>query len=154
MITQPPPGQYCSYDLAPELREGGRPRWVHENTPNDSDREELIITHLGATAWGRLHHFRNYYSHGWGEGRGKPLSPRALEAFYRFVDVARFPVDRRPSLFLTDDGTLELCWEDAGGKSIQIEFMQNGVEYFREADGEERILSSTISRNWRRISYR
>ncbi|CAN5427382.1 hypothetical protein BH20VER3_BH20VER3_03140 [soil metagenome] len=82
----------------------------------------------------RLHHFRHYYSAGWGDGSGKPLSPRALEAFYRFMESAKFPGNAKPSLFLTDEGGIELCWEDAAGKAVQVEFKSTGIEFYVEAN--------------------
>jgi hypothetical protein len=60
--------------------------------------EELLLSKLGAKGWGRLHYFHHYYSTGWGDGSGKPLSPRALETFYRFLESAKFPEGSVPSV--------------------------------------------------------
>ena len=52
--------------------------------------------------------FRNYYESGWGE-KGRVLSPRALDAFFRFLEAASFPnATTVPSVFLTDRGGIEL----------------------------------------------
>ncbi len=141
MTTQLLPARQSSYELSDDLRGSSIPSAIRSSAPNEGEREDLVLKRLGVSAWGRLHHFRNYYSQGWGDGSGKPLSPRALEGFYRFVAAAQLPQHRPPSVFLTDEGTLELCWEDAEGKAIQIEFTQTGAEFFREASGEERLLS-------------
>lgn len=141
MTTRLLPARQCSYELSDDLRGSSVPTLFRDGSPTDGEREELVLKRLGVAAWGRLHHFRHYYSSGWGDGSGKPLSPRALESFYRFVAVAKLPQSRAPSVFLTDEGTLELCWEDEQGKAIQIEFTPAGAEYYREASGEERVLS-------------
>ena len=94
--------------------------------------EELLLSKLGAKDWRRLHHFRHYYSTGWGDGSGRPLSPRALETLYRFLESATFPQGAKPSLFLTDAGCIELCWEDSSGKAVQVEFRSAEIEFYLE----------------------
>lgn len=111
---------------------------IQYSAPDEAEREELLLRKLGARGWGRLHHFRRYYSQGWGDdGKGGPLSPRALEAFQRFLEAHPGWDKRFPSLFLTDQGHLELCWEDAAGKAVQVEFTPTGAEYYLEATEEE-----------------
>lgn len=106
--------------------------------PDEAQHEELLLQKLGPRGWGRLHHFRHFYSQGWGElGRGRPLSPRALEAFFRFLAALPAPQGKPPSIFLTDKGNIELCWEDAAGQAVQVEFTPTGAEYFIEATAEE-----------------
>jgi len=74
---------------------------------------------------------------GWGE-KGRVLSPKALDAFFRFLEEASFPADKRsPSVFLTDRGGIELCWEDRNGKSVQVEFTGTGVGFYQAATDEE-----------------
>src|SRR5260221_3712127 len=130
-----------AYQLSDNLRETGGILNVRPAQPDEAEREELVLAKLGTPGWGRLHHFRNYYSAGWGEGAGKPLSPRALEKFYRFIEQANFPAGTQPSLFLTDNGTLELCWEDEFGKSVQLEFTPNGIAFFQESSQLEGLIS-------------
>src|SRR6267143_4885583 len=117
-----------AYRLSDDLVEYGTPN-VRTPFPDEAEREEIVLAKLGNRGWGRLHHFRHYYSAGWGDRCGKPLSPRALETFYRFLEQAQFPSNCTPSLFLTDNGTLELCWEDNFGKSVHFEFTPNGIEF-------------------------
>lgn len=100
-------------------------------------REETLLRKLGARGWGRVYHFRNCYSSGWGEHDGKMLSPKALTAFFQFLESTNFPPGTVPSVFLTDRGGIELCWEDKQGKAEQVEFTRTGAEYYREATGEE-----------------
>ena len=106
----------------------------------NSRRKKLLLSKLGPKGWGRLHHFRHYYSAGWGDGSGRPLSPRALEAFYRFLESARFPEDSMPSVFLTDDGCIEVCWEDPEGKAVQVEFRPTEIELYLEAKQLEEFV--------------
>jgi hypothetical protein len=131
--TLPQPRQFI-YQLSDNLRDETPVFGVRPAAPNEGEREELLLSKLGTKGWGRLHHFRNYYSAGWGDGRGKQLSPRALEAFYRFLEVAQFPQGSVPSVFLTDEGSIELCWEDQGGKALQVEFRPSDIELYVEAD--------------------
>ncbi|MDQ8181461.1 hypothetical protein [Pelagicoccus sp. SDUM812005] len=44
-----------------------------------------------------------------------------------------------PSLFLTDEGHLEIAWEDAAGKSVQFEFQNEAIEHYREATNFEQV---------------
>ena len=56
----------------------------------------------------------------------------------RFVGSVAFPDSRKkPSVFLTDSGGIELCWEDAAGHAVQVEFTRDGAEYFLGASEEE-----------------
>ena len=38
-----------------------------------------------------------------------------------------------PSVFLTDAGCIELCWEDSSGKAVQVEFRPAEIEFYVEA---------------------
>jgi hypothetical protein len=126
-----------AYSLTEALQEPIRSESVTRPAPDEVGFEDLLLQKLGPRGWGRVCHFRQYYGLGWGQGAGKPLSPRAVEAFRRFLQGADFPQGRPPSIFLTDRGGLELCWEDANGKALQVEFTSNGIEYYREASNQE-----------------
>ena len=141
-IAIPQPRQSV-YQLSDNLRSETPLLGVRTAPPNESDREELLLSKLGPQGWGRLLHFRHYYSAGWGDGTGKPLSPRALEAFYRFLESAQFPQGAVPSVFLTDDGTVELCWEDDDEKAVEVEFRPTNIEFYVEAqDVEDSVPTS------------
>jgi hypothetical protein len=136
IASLPPP--HASYTLVEELRELTAPLAVRRQAVNDSEWEELALSKLGARGWGRLIHFRQFYQQGWGNQQGQSLSPRAFEAFVRFLAEANFPVDgKKPSVFLTDRGGLEVCWESVTGKAVQVEFTRHGVEFFNEDTGAE-----------------
>ncbi len=133
-----PPPQSPAYVLVEELRESSALATIHRPPPDELEKEELLLRKLGPRGWGRVHHFRNYYQSGWGEQRGQVLSPKALDAFSRFLEAVEFPAAKNPpSVFLTDRGGIELSWEDADGKSVQVEFTRERVEFCREAIGEE-----------------
>jgi hypothetical protein len=106
----------------------------------DDSREEMVMSKLGLNGWRRLTHFRYSYLPGWGDGSGKPLSAKSLELFYRFVQDMTLSAGGRPSLFLTSDGTLELCWSDPSGNEVELEFTPTGIEYFFEATCREGIV--------------
>jgi hypothetical protein len=142
MTTLLPPPQSLAYALVNDLREPAAVANIHRTAPDEWAREELLLAKLGARGWGRVHHFRNYYGSGWGEHTGSVLSPRALSAFFRFVDAFKFPSGVIPSVFLTDRGGIELCWEDESRKSVQVEFTRAGAEFYREATGEEGALAN------------
>ena len=130
--TLPHPRQSV-YQLSDNLRDEALLLGVRPAAPSEGAREELLLSKLGPKGWGRLHHFRHYYSAGWGDGSGRPLSPRSLETFYRFLESAIFPPNSNPSLFLTDAGCIELCWEDAAQKAVQVEFKPTEIEFYVEA---------------------
>jgi hypothetical protein len=130
-----------TYTLVNDLSESAALANVHRAAPDEWVREELLLAKLGPRGWGRVHHFRNYYTSGWGESAGQVLSPKALGAFFQFVDAFTFPSGVVPSVFLTDRGGIELCWEDEGRKSVQVEFTRTGAEFYREATGEEGMVT-------------
>ncbi|PYK98470.1 MAG: hypothetical protein DME19_12450 [Verrucomicrobia bacterium] len=95
--------QSPAYSLVEELRELAAVAAVRRTAPDELAREELLLRKLGPKGWGRVYHFRNFYASGWGEN-GRVLSPRALDAFFRFVEEANFPADRRGILQSGDRG--------------------------------------------------
>ena len=144
--------QSPAYTLMEGLREQGSVFSVRRAAPDEWAREELLLRKLGARGWGRVYQFRNYYGSGWGE-KGRVLSPKALDAFFRFVEAASFPPGSSPSVFLTDRGGIELCWEDRKGQSVQVEFTGRGVEFYEEAtESEGTIAFDDLPQLSRRLS--
>jgi len=135
------PSFQARYTTTPELRPGADLPNVQTASLNEVRREDLLLQKLGVSGWGRLHHFRHFYAQGWGErGQGRPLSPRSLEAFFRFLEAMPCPQRQFPKLFLTDNGHLELCWQDAQGGAVQVEFMPSQTEYYIEASETEAVV--------------
>lgn len=126
-----------AYALAADLQEPAACDAVHRAEPDQSGREELLLQKLGARGWGRVHQFRYYYGQGWSETPRPALSPRALDAFFRFLEDVNLPAGKHPSVFLTDEGGLELVWEDIAGQSVQVDFRPSGIEYYRDVPTEE-----------------
>lgn len=133
--------QTPAYVLVEGLRESAQATTVRRAAPDGWAREELLLRKLGPNGWGRVYQFRNYYASGWGEN-GNILSPRAFDAFSRFVEDADFPTgNRSPSVFLTDRGGIELSWEDRDGNSVQVEFTGAGVEFYKAVTDEEGVVA-------------
>jgi hypothetical protein len=103
------------------------------------EQDDLLLKKLGVKGWGRVQHFLRFYSECWGHEReGQPVSPRSLASLLKFLEAVDFGADWKPRVYLTDDGHFELAWEDADGKSVQVEFTsQNGVEYYLESQDIE-----------------
>ena len=58
------------------------------------------------------------------------------------MEEANFPAGKTsPSLFLTDRGGIELCWEDRNGKALQVEFTGTGAEFYKAATDEEGVVT-------------
>jgi hypothetical protein len=153
MTISLPRARQSVYQLSDGLRDESVLLGVRAAAPNEAEREELLLAKLGPKGWGRLHHFRHYYSAGWGDGSGRPLSPRALETFYRFLEVVKFPNAIQPSVFLTDEGWIELCWSDRSGKAVQVEFRSIEVEFYVEAEElEGAIRTADVTDLARRLS--
>ena len=137
MIACLPPPPSSAYRLVEDLQEPMTISSVHRVAMNNFAEEQALLTKLGARGWGRIQHFRNHYNQPWGEHQSAPVSARAVDALARFVAGAAFPAGIVPSVFLTDQGGLELCWEDTLGAARQIEFKPDGIEYYIAATGEE-----------------
>lgn len=141
-----------AYTLVEGLRESASTSSVRRAAPDEWGREEMLLRKLGPKGWGRVYHFRNYYGSGWGE-KGRVLSPRALEAFFRFVESVSFPPGPSPSVFLTDRGGIELCWEDRNGKPVQVEFTGTVAEFYEAAtEIEGFVMLSDLAQLSRRLS--
>jgi len=130
-----------SYRLSSELTDDTRSRGLSWAVPGEADQDELLLQKLGTRGWGRLHHFRLLYQSGWGEGKGRPVSPRAVNALIDFLERFTWPEGVTPSLFLTDRGGVEIAWEEQDGCPVQLEFHRDGIEIYREATGTEAELA-------------
>lgn len=105
-----------------------------------TDPDSLILAKLGKNAWGRWQYFRQCFSGRWGERGQKPLSPRSQEVFFSALASLELPDHAKPSLFLTDEGNLELAWRDAEGRAIQIEFGPAESEIYVESESFEVVV--------------
>lgn len=111
------------------------------------DEEDLLIQKLGARGWVRLVQFSNFYGPGWGEGHNKQLSPKGQASFLLFLTQVTFREGADPSVFLTDNGELELAWEDAQGHPIQLVFGRTGIgTYTGRNEREENHPHSDVAK--------
>ena len=124
----------------------------HVPQPGESAMDDLLVRKLGNRGWGRFHYFKNWYSSPWGEANNKPMSPKATMALQRFLEVADFPEGVVPSLFITQEGFLELAWEDADGSKFQLEFGSQETEVYLEAKDLETMLPNTDMENIRSLA--
>lgn len=101
---------------------------------------------LGANGVKRFEEFKQYKD-GWDHGNGKALSFRSVAIMERLINnFSGFPCE--PSLFFTREGNLQLGWEDKKGKSVELEFCPDGIEFYVESkniEGEVSISELGIS---------
>ena len=71
----------------------------------------------------------------------------------RFLESAVFTGDAKPSVFLTDQGCIELCWEDESGKAVQLEFRPGEIEFYVESQNSEgTVPNSAVTDLARRLA--
>jgi hypothetical protein len=132
-----------AYHFDPEVLDCTQPALssrVRYPEAGTADAEALALEKLGVKGWGRLEHFKLCYAGGWGKGPQKPMSPRSLDTLVRALAVIHPPENAKPSVFLTDGGSLELAWRDDQGRAVQIEFGPRESEVYDEARGIERTV--------------
>lgn len=131
----------AAYQFAPDLISGtfDASDRVVESQPGEAQSERLVHERLGVHVWGRWQYFRQCFSGPWGDGGKRPLSPRAQDAFLGSLSQLNLR-HANPSLFLTDEGHLELFWRDERGSPIQIEFGPNESEVYVASDGIEETV--------------
>lgn len=112
------------------------------STTLSADEQDLLIKKLGDRGWGRMLLFSKYYTPDWGEGN-RQVSPRAQAALLRFLEHVIFRDGADPSVFLSNDGELQVAWNDTSGKAVQLLFGPNTIEVFHEAKLREESLPLT-----------
>jgi hypothetical protein len=95
------------------------------------------LTVLGHKGMQRLYSFAAEYQDGWGDGSGKALNPEAYKALFIFMRYAPINVSSRPSIFMSEDGGLELAWDDANNNDVRVEFGPSRVAYWFSGTGNE-----------------
>lgn len=117
---------------------------VHRSLPGEATTDQLILRKLGFKGLTRLRQFQTEYLGGWGEGKGKPLSPKAVRVLFHFLEASTFADSIVPSIFLSETGSIGLSWEDRKGNSIEVTISGNSIDYFTARDGREE--SATVDR--------
>lgn len=110
---------------------------IRISDPGESEHDSLLLAKLGEKGWGRIQYFKQVFSAPWGNGEGRPLSPRSLASFFDFLSAVQIPEGKTPSIFLTNSGHLELCWEDSGNKAVQLEFGPQETDIYIERNEQE-----------------
>ena len=97
----------------------------------------LVYAKLGDAAWQRFHDF-SQWPDGWAGPHSRAVAWGTYQNFGKFLSAARFVTSQPPpSLFVTDDGLLELSWEARDRSAINVTLTPEGATYFIESKGEE-----------------
>jgi hypothetical protein len=127
---------------------------VMQRDAGDAAKDAVVLQKLGKTGWQRLYEFRTYYTQGWGEGDGQPVSPAALEALYGFLEGLELQPGMIPSVYLLKDGSLGLAWEDVAQNEIEVCFRSKEIRYYRGSDETELEFASNRAAELGRIANR
>jgi hypothetical protein len=114
---------------------------VRKSLPGEARTDQLVLRKLGFRGLTRLRQFQTEYQGGWGEGEGKPLSPKAVRVLFHFLEASNFADSIVPSIFLSKAGSIGLSWEDRKGNSIEVTISGNLIDYFTERDGREESVT-------------
>jgi hypothetical protein len=103
---------------------------------------ELIPSKLGDAAWQRFYDF-SWWPDGWAGPQSRAVAWGTYQNLATFLSAVRFVTSQPPaSLFVTDDGLLELSWEAGDGSAINVTLTPDGASYFIEAKREEAHVPS------------
>ncbi|MAS97243.1 MAG: hypothetical protein CMO55_28970 [Verrucomicrobiales bacterium] len=133
-VTDNPRSYHYSDNFLDFTDEPARSR-ITKFEPGNAAREQTILRKLGINGWGRWQYFRTCFSDQWGESKQRPLSPRSQDRFFEALEKLRIPKDSKASVFLTDEGNLELVWLDDADEQVQIEFGPKDFEVYIEGSG-------------------
>lgn len=114
--------------------------WMETSVP--PSLPGLVYAKLGDVAWQRFHDFSRWPD-GWAGDRSQSIAWGTYHNFERFLDAARFITSQTPpSLFLTDEGHLELSWNARDRSTISVTITPAGADYFMESQGKEGTVQS------------
>ena len=101
---------------------------AYEIAETIAQAHKTLISKIGENAAERFSNMTEYHDN-WGGNNEKCLSPYSVRTMCMFLDaVDKF--DTVPSIFLTNEGTLQLGWEDADGNEIEIDFLPDLIYYY------------------------
>ncbi len=114
--------------------------WMESSVP--PELPGLVYAKLGDAAWQRFYDFSRWPD-GWAGPHSHAIAWSTYQNLGKFLTYARFVTSQTPpSLFVTDDGLLELSWEARDGSAINVTLTPEGASYFIEAKGEEAQVPS------------
>jgi len=97
------------------------------------EERDLLLDKLGQRALDRMLLFKKY------DGSFE-IKPETQVVFMQFLDQVNFRPTVDPSIFLSSDGELEIAWNDADKKGVQLVFSNEGILVFHEAVKREEML--------------
>ena len=124
--------------LAEGLREPAAASTVRRGAPDEWARKELLLRKLGPKGRGRGHQFRNYYESGWAR-EAASCHPGRWTHFFGSWGRPHFRLPD-PSVFLTDRGGIELCWEDPKGNP----YKSNSRQQAQKSTGRPRMRKASL----------
>ena len=86
---------------------------------------------LGENGCERFEEFLSYPK-GWDFGAGMPLSPVSVAVMEWFLSSFPGFINGTPTLFLTQEGNLQLDWDDTNGECVSLEFYPDRISYYIE----------------------
>jgi len=114
--------------------------WMESSVP--PELPGIVYAKLGDAAWQRFNDFSRWPD-GWAGPHSHAVAWGTYQNLGKFLSAARFVTGRPPpSLFVTDDGMLELSWEARDGSTINVTLTPEGADFFIEARGEEAHVQS------------
>lgn len=114
--------------------------WMESSVP--PALSGLVYAKLGNTAWQRFFDFSRWPD-GWAGVHSQSIAWGTYRNFERFLDAARFATSQiPPSLFLTDEGHIELSWNARNGSAISVTLTPAGADYFVESQSEEQSVQT------------
>ena len=69
---------------------------------------------------------------------GKKVSTQSVAALQSFLSDGQ-TLWAEPSIFLRQDGNLQLAWEDTDGNAVELDFLPTGITFFHEKREQESI---------------
>ena len=107
--------------------------------PIPQREQEILLAKLGQRALERMLQFKKY------DGSFE-IKPETQAVFMRFLEQMNFRPSVDPSIFLSSHGELEIAWNDAEKRAVQLVFSPEGILVFHEAAKREELLPHSAYR--------
>jgi len=122
------------YTVLPATTTSMSESWVRD--PILEDLPLLALTKLSDSCCQRLLDFSKWPK-GWGGEDSLAIATPTLFNLKNFLEAVHVPTSRRPSLFLTRSGYVQIMVRDAANRRVDVILTPTGIEYFFEATDEE-----------------
>lgn len=132
-----------TYNVQPATATPSNESWVYD--PILGALPGLVFAKLSDSCCQRLLDFARWPD-GWDGADSLAIAVPTLINLKTFLEAVRIPTVRRPSLFLTRSGFLQIMVRDSVGKRVDVILSPTGAEYCYEASAEEgSVPADTIS---------